>query len=415
MIEVLNNWKAKQKDVRPVMYMISVSGGGTRSANFTMNVLQQMDSMMNGALLDKTFLITGASGGMLGAAYYRELFRLRKTGSAIKMTDDRYIESLSKDLLNPLFSSMVTRDIFAPAQKFSVGDQHYIKDRAYAFEMQLNENTSGVLNHQLKDYVEDEYKARIPLILFNATNSVDGRKMMISTLPISFMMRNWPDSSSGVLGEPDGVDFCSFFRKQDPHNLKLLSALRINATFPYVLPNVWLPSNPVVDVMDAGIRDNYGQETMIRFLQVFNDWLKENTAGVVYIQIRDRKPGDWESNGNSSGISDLLIKPITAIQLNWMKLQDYYHEELVSLGNDGFDFPFEKINFAYIPSEVSKAAALNFHLTTKEKQDIKKALQSNSNKTGFMRVDRLLAIEDSLSVPETGSLNINSAVHLRKP
>ena len=352
---------------------------------------------------------------MLGAAYYRELFRLRKTGSAIKMTDDRYIESLSKDLLNPLFSSMVTRDIFAPAQKFSVGDQHYIKDRAYAFEMQLNENTSGVLNHQLKDYVEDEYKARIPLILFNATNSVDGRKMMISTLPISFMMRNWPDSSSGVLGEPDGVDFCSFFRKQDPHNLKLLSALRINATFPYVLPNVWLPSNPVVDVMDAGIRDNYGQETMIRFLQVFNDWLKENTAGVVYIQIRDRKPGDWESNGNSSGISDLLIKPITAIQLNWMKLQDYYHEELVSLGNDGFDFPFEKINFAYIPSEVSKAAALNFHLTTKEKQDIKKALQSNSNKTGFMRVDRLLAIEDSLSVPETGSLNINSAVHLRKP
>ena len=27
---------------------------------------------------------------------------------------------------------MVTRDIFAPAQKFSVGDQFYIKDRAYA-------------------------------------------------------------------------------------------------------------------------------------------------------------------------------------------------------------------------------------------------------------------------------------------
>jgi hypothetical protein len=415
MIEVLNNWKAKQKDPRPVMFMISVSGGGSRSANFTMNVLQQLDSMMDGGLLDRTFLMTGASGGMLGAAYYRELFRLRKMGKAIRLTDDRYIEYVSRDLLNPLFSSMVTRDIFAPAQKFSVGDQEYIKDRAYAFEMQLNENTGGVLDHQLKDYVEDENKARIPLMLFNATNSADGRKMLISTQPVSFMMRNWPDTSSGVLGEPDGIDFCSFFGKQDPYNLKLLSALRINATFPYVLPNVWLPSNPVVDVMDAGVRDNYGQETMIRFLQVFNEWLKDNTAGVVYIQIRDRKPGDWEDHSKSSGITDLLIKPITAIQLNWMKLQDYYHEELVSLGNDRFQFPFEKINFAYVPSQVSKAAALNFHLTTKEKQDIKEAINSSSNKSGFMRVGRLIVQQDSLSAIEVQQLGLHQKPILRKP
>ncbi len=42
--------------------------------------------------------------------------------------------------------------------------------------------------------------------------------------------------------------------------MRLLTALRINATFPYVLPNVWLPSKPVIDVMDAGLRDNYGQK-----------------------------------------------------------------------------------------------------------------------------------------------------------
>ena len=415
MIEVLNNWKAKQKEPRPVMYMISVSGGGSRSANFTMNVLQHLDSMMNGELLDKTFLMTGASGGMLGAAYYRELYRQRKTGNAVRLTDRRYIEYVSRDLLNPLFSSMVTRDIFAPAQKFSVGDQQYIKDRAYAFEMQLNENTGGILDHQLKDYVDDEYRARIPLIFFNATNSADGRKMMISTQPVSFMMRNWPDTSSGVLGEPDGVDFCSFFKKQEPYNLKLLSALRINATFPYVLPNVWLPSNPVVDVMDAGIRDNYGQETMIRFLQVFNDWLKDSTAGVVYIQIRDRKPGDWEDHNKSSGITDLLIKPITAIQLNWMKLQDYYHEELVSLGNDRFQFPFEKINFAYVPSQISKAAALNFHLTTKEKQDIREALSSGSNRSGFIKVGKLIQQQDSIAAVESAAEHIRPETSLRKP
>ena len=61
---------------------------------------------------------------------------------------------------------MVTRDIFAPAQKLQVGSQKYIKDRAYAFEEQLNDNTYGVLDNQLKDYIQDEQEARIPLMFF---------------------------------------------------------------------------------------------------------------------------------------------------------------------------------------------------------------------------------------------------------
>ena len=74
--------------------------------------------------------------------------------------------------------------------------------------------------------------------------------------------------------DPDVIDFASFFAKQDPYNLRILTAMRMNATFPIVLPNVWLPSNPVIDVMDAGLRDNYGQETTLRFIEAFDDWIK---------------------------------------------------------------------------------------------------------------------------------------------
>jgi hypothetical protein len=168
--------------------------------------------------------------------------------------------------------------------------------------------------------------------------------------------------------------------------MRLLSAMRLNATFPYVLPNVWLPSKPVVDVMDAGIRDNYGQETMMRFLDVFDGWLKENTAGVVMIQIRDRKAVEWEENIRSSGLSGLITKPITVIQLNWMKIQDYYHEEYISMANGRFSFPFEKLSFAYVPSRKSRGAALNFHLTTKEKLDIYESLYSPVNTALFSRL-----------------------------
>jgi hypothetical protein len=389
MIRILERWKQKQGAAKPVMYMISVSGGGTRSATFTFNVLQKLDSIMQGGLMRQTFLITGASGGMLGAGYFRELYRRKLSGEQINLQGSAYLDAISRDLLNPLFSSMVTRDIFAPAQKFTVGPYRYVKDRAYSFEQQLNENTGGILNHQLKHYKEDESLSRIPLMLFNSTVTADGRKLMISTQPVSFMMRNRPDTASGVMGEPDALDFCAFFREQDPYNLRFLSAMRINATFPYVLPNVWLPSRPVVDVMDAGVRDNYGQETMMRFLDVFNDWISAKTSGVVLIQIRDRKISDNDLPQEANKLTSLFTKPITVIQLNWMKMQDYYQEELISVSNQRFGFPFEKLNFSYVPSKKSKGAALNFHLTAKEKLDIHQSLFSMDNKYVFDRVETL--------------------------
>jgi len=368
------------------MYILNFSGGGTRSATFAMDVLQHLDSITGGSLMKKTFLISGASGGMLGASYFRELYRLREQGNNIYLGNKAYAENMSKDLLNPLFSSMVTRDIFAPAQRFYVGKYQYVKDRAYSFEEQLNENTSGILDKQIRDYIDDEANARIPLMMYGSTVSADGRKMLISTQPVSYMMRNWPDTASGIMGEPDAIDFCSFFRRQDPYNLRVLSAMRINATFPYVLPNVWLPTQPVIDVMDAGIRDNFGQEMSIRFLSVFNDWIAENTAGVVFIQIRDRKNSDWESNIMNTGITGIFTKPITVIQLNWMKIQDYYQEEILSYADDRFDFPFEKCSFIYVPANKNQAAALNFHLTTKEKIDISDALRSADNTKSFNRI-----------------------------
>lgn len=386
MIQVLDRWKARQDSAKPVMYILNFSGGGTRSATFTLNVLQQLDGMMKGKLMQKSFMMTGASGGMLGATYYRELYRQRMNGRNLNPADPVHVERISRDLLNPLFSSMVTRDVFAPAQRFKVGNYSYVKDRAYAFEEQLNENTGGLLDIQIRDYAADESAAKVPLLMFASTVSSDGRKMLLSTQPISFMMRNWPDSASGVPGEPDAIDFATFFKKQDPYNLRLLTAMRINATFPYVLPNVWLPSQPVVDVMDAGIRDNYGQETSIRFLNVFNDWLTNNTSGVVFIQIRDRKNGaEWSEQGEAGGegFTSMFTKPITVIQLNWMRMQDYYHDELVSMADDRFSFPFEKLTFSYVPTRKDQAAALNFHLTNKEKADIQKALASPENTKAF--------------------------------
>jgi hypothetical protein len=382
MIGILENWKQKQKAEKPVMFIIVTSGGGTRSATFTVNTLQYLDSLSAGSLMDQTFMITGASGGMLGAAYFRELAKERKGLHTMNLQDDRFVDNISGDLLNPMLSSFIARDLASPAQKFKAGNHYYIKDRGYAFEEGLAKNTEYRLNKSLKDVADDERKANIPLMLFNSVVTRDGRKMIISTQPISYMMRPVFDTARIADMDPDAIDFAAMFAKQDPLNLRLLTALRMNATFPYVLPNVWLPAKPVIDVMDAGLRDNYGQETALRFLTVFNDWLVENTSKVVLIQIRDRKGGGWEHPFESTDISEIITKPMLLLQYNYYKMQEYNQNELVHLQGT-INKNFHKLAFHYVPKKEDVTAALNFHLTKREKQDIAQALGNENNRKTF--------------------------------
>ncbi|HEY8895239.1 MAG TPA: patatin-like phospholipase family protein [Niastella sp.] len=390
MISILENWKKRQTEAKPLMFIITTSGGGNRSATFTMNVLQHLDSLTNGRLMDKTVLITGASGGMLGASYFRELSRARAAGQPINLQDKKYQNDISNDLLNPLFTSFVARDLAAPAQRFKVGPYEYIKDRGYAFEQKLNANTRGMLNHQLKDWVDDEKNARIPLMLFNSVVTRDGRKMIISTQPMSFLMRPAYDSNHVVDAEPDAVDYQALFSKQDPMNLRMLTALRMNATFPYVLPNVWLPSEPVIDVMDAGIRDNYGQETALRFIQVFQQWIRENTSGVVLIHIRDRKTGGWEHPYESTNITELATKPMLLLEYNWFKMQEYSQNDLMGLARSMMGNYFYNFCFQYIPQKSDARAALNFHLTKSEKLNIAGALGNAGIQQTFTQFQQLI-------------------------
>ncbi len=390
MIHVLENWKARQDNPHPTMFLIDVSGGGTRSATFTISVLQKLDSLTGGAFLKRTFFITGASGGMLGATYFRELYRLKNRGLPINLEDPVYVDNISKDLLNPLFSSFVTRDILAPAQSFDVSPYAYVKDRGYAFEEQLDENTGNILDHRLGDYKNEEDSASIPMIIYNGTVSRDGRKMMFCTQPISFLMQALPDSAAGVYSDPDAIDFGAFFRRQNPMNVRLLSTLRVGATFPYVLPNVWLPSQPVIDLMDAGLRDDYGQENTVRFMEVFDDWLKENTGKVVLIQIKDRRGTDWGDDFSTPDFTQFFTRPFLTLQYNWPKLQDYSQDELVSSAAKSFHFNFRKVTFSYIPPEGTTYAPLNFHLTAREKQSVVMSLQSREVQASLRNLGTLL-------------------------
>lgn len=389
-ITMLNNWKRRQATDTPVIFIINVSGGGTRSATFTMEVLQKLDSLTQGKLMNQTILISGASGGMMGAAYFRSLYLEQQKDSSINIYDKKYAATISKDLLNPVFSSFVSRDLIGPVRKVDINGYEYIRDRGYSFEEKLNFNTRGILNKKLGDYQQDEFSGKAPILFFNTIVTTDAREMIIGTHPARFLMQASSDSSGFVSTDIDAVDYVSFFKNQNPLNLRMLTAIRMNATFPYVLPNVWLPTKPAVDVMDGGLRDNFGQEISMRFMNTFKDWLHENTSRVVLIQIRDTKTGDWDGPYDPGSIFGFITKPLAVLQNNWFRLQDYHQSDELNYFSKSFGPSFTKVLFQYVPSNKERSASLSFHLTNSEKLDIDGALNNEINEKGFEKIRQMV-------------------------
>jgi hypothetical protein len=152
---------------------------------------------------------------------------------------------------------------------------------------------------------------------------------------------------------------------------------------------VWLPTQPIIDVMDAGLRDNFGQEASLRFIDVFKDWLQANTSKVVLLQLRDRGMGDWEKPFDGNSLVSLLTQPFLVLQNNWFKLQDYYQHDQLDYLFDAYGPRFYRICFQYVPSRNDAPASLSFHLTAAEKRDISKAMDNPVNQQELKKLIRL--------------------------
>ena len=226
--------------------------------------------------------------------------------------------------------------------------------------------------------LQTKKQVTIPLMIFNSVITRDGRKMMSCTQPLAFMMKPAVFEKDTAYS-PDAVDFTALFKKQDPQNIRILTALRMNATFPYVLPNVWLPSEPVIEVMDAGVRDNFGQETALRFIDNFKEWLAANTSGVVLLQLRDRLKDNWQYPLETGSVTDVLVKPATMLSANWYKLQDYFQNDQFGYLTDDSTFKIQRLTFMYVPFNEDSRAPLSFHLTVAEKKDVISSFKAGYN------------------------------------
>lgn len=380
---------------KPKIIIVNSSGGGLRSTMWTFEMMQYLDSLTNNKFSSRIQLISGASGGMIGASYYRELlldYNLNKISSS-DLYSEHYLDKISQDLLNHISITIATNDIFIRYQKVHDGTKKYTKDRGYAFEWQLMQNTDSIFNKRLGDYRSDVENGYIPPIIYAPTIINDGRRLLISSQDIAFMTS--PLSKANLIEDKsiENVEFRRLFKDQDADSLWITSAMRMSATFPYILPMVSLPAYPHMEIMDAGIRDNYGTKVSMEYIYKLREWINKNTSGVIFVNIRDTKKDYSIAPQERYSLFDRLFRPFGNFYSNFPRTQDYNQDELMQLGHHWLEVPFDIVNF-YLKENPKEKISLSWHLTNREKKTIKKTKYIPRIQKNIQKFLRLLNAEN---------------------
>ena len=401
---MLENWRHKfPEGHKPKMIFLCASGGGKRAALWTLTALQAADSMTEGRVMDHAMLITGASGGLIGASYYRELKLRSKLGENINPNAASHRQKISTDNLNPLIFSLLANDLFVGFTKFEYNGNLYYRDRGYTFEEQLNQITEGLMNKPISAYDSVEQQALIPMMILTPTIVNDGRKLYIASRPVSFMnsdIANFPAYTSSKIS---GVDFQTLFEQHDGSQLRFLSALRMSATFPYITPNTTLPTEPSIKIMDAGISDNFGVSDAVRFVFAFKEWIAENTSGIVFVSIRDSPKMAAITPKTGQTLVDDFTQPISSVYNNFENFQDITSDMLVGHARTWFKGPIDRIDIEYQSESYTpilqkmdsirqnnSRASLSWRLTTREKFGIEYTINSPSNQDQLAKLAALV-------------------------
>jgi hypothetical protein len=254
--------------------------------------------------------MTGASGGMIGAAYFAAL----SSGEAAQAGKLSLVEALENDITEAQRQKGILLDVPLPRDSLSDVLQQLVtwdilhimlpssfgSDRITPQAIGLDSDRGRTLQSHWRSIDKSfaELKAAVgrgaaPSIIFSPMIVETGQPLLISDLDLADIANlNIPDVASSNGGGPAGeprhtLEFFRVFpRAFDRFTLQ--TAARMNAAFPLISPGVDLPTDPARRVVDAGYFDNYGMSTALRYLGLpeIRDWIKaRGMSGAMIIQI----------------------------------------------------------------------------------------------------------------------------------
>jgi hypothetical protein len=409
---VLDAWRRRTGEPRPKLVILAVTGGAYRAGFWTAAVLDALqDRSAPGGTLpgltDRIRIITGASGGMVGASYFAAM--RAESGAPGRVMDALAADAgrrgcapspypSSPDSLTPIVQQLVQRDIpmiFCPIDYQRV-DRGVVLDRQWC-----------TLERPVSSLRDGEAAGWRPSLIVSPMIIETGERLLISNLDLS------------AIAQPESVTRTPYLRSARQMfrmfpgaqaTFRLSTAVRMNATFPYASPAVSLPTAPPLRVVDAGYYDNYGVNLAAAWAYQNRDWLRAYTSGVALIQVYAYplvQPGAAPAGGGVSPgeagsdtigqafqwFTSPLQGALAARNLSML----YRNEEQLAVLDDTLNTPgerpafFERFAFAY-----PGGAAMNWFLTEENLRDMRDSIAGVAGARGATpanreQLDRLVA------------------------
>ena len=349
---------------KPRAVVMMTSGGGIRAAVWTAVVLRELDRLYCGFSYH-TKLIAGASGGMVGAAYYLA-HELPAPGES-RVTSE--LPEIAKDSLAPVARSLALRDVpwfFLP---FPFDDRGRALEKAWSGHVEA-------MGERFTSLAPGEAAGWRPSLVFSPMLVEDGRQLLISNLELDEIVQRPArrlDIGEQIYSRPS----VQFFHLYPDSKVSIATVARMSASFPWVSPASELPSEPYRRVVDAGYFDNFGGYVTAAWLRRYLPYLRANTSGVLVVQIRDDESDD-ANRAVASAEAELperafseLVAPLSAIFKTRNPAKNYHNDFDLSAftSEDGF--------VSSVVIELPKETApLSWNLTARETKHIAAAVRS---------------------------------------
>ena len=230
-----------------IITVVTTSGGGIQASAWTTRVLAGLDTCVGRRFTDSIHLVTGASGGAVGAMYFLEALRRESQTGSNDASGRELAATLERAHLAAAHSSLgaaawgmaypdFRRLIFPVAIGNRMRDRAWATERAWLRHLLLLEDAEIArrrripLDHHdqpwLSDWAEAAQRGELPGVVFNGTFVEDGEPFFMSSLDLSTL--NFADHRSF---DPTGVEHYGATL-----DIPIVTAARLASTFPFVTP-----------------------------------------------------------------------------------------------------------------------------------------------------------------------------------
>jgi hypothetical protein len=371
--------------------VLCVSGGASRAAVWVALVLRELNQQLPG-FSHYIRLITGASGGMVGAAYHAACLRKpagwpgppgpcsfgAPDGSTLSL--DGMVEDLAGDALSPVIHRLLFYDLWS-----MVWPGPFSNDRGRGLEAGWYNQLHRALDLPLSALRDGEREGWRPVLSFSPMLVEDGRRLLISNEPLAYLTEAvWPSLDGPGLrsASTPAVQFRELFPAAD--DFRLSTAARMSASFPYASPAAELPTRPRRRVVDAGYFDNYGIDLAASWLFHHARVLKEQYTKVVLIQVRDgtdedarRSPAAPPDRSSLPGRGlEGLLSPVEGALVARSSVMAYRNDRQLQVLDGLLTLLYGEGFFTTVLFENSARVSMSWYVPPEERQAMDRAVRS---------------------------------------